>query len=86
MKGSSARNIEQIAESMRAGGWNGPPIKVFEHNGVKYVLDGHHRLAAARQVGLAEVPYESVPASQLGQYGYQSVDDLLRAASEAFGR
>lgn len=71
---------------MRLGGWNGPAVKVFEHNGVKYVLDGHHRLAAARQVGLTEVPNESVPAYALGQYGYRSVDELLAAASEAFGR
>jgi ParB-like chromosome segregation protein Spo0J len=27
-------------------------IKVVEHNGSKYVVDGHHRLAAARQLGI----------------------------------
>jgi hypothetical protein len=83
---ASARKVQGIAQSMRAGGYNGPPVKAFEHNGVKYVLDGHHRLAAARQAGLNEVPYESVSASQLGRYGYRSVDELLAAANEAFGR
>ncbi|MBK6693907.1 MAG: ParB N-terminal domain-containing protein [Myxococcales bacterium] len=84
--GASSRNVAKIERSMNASGWNGPPIKVFEHNGTKYVLDGHHRLAAARQARLPEVPYESIPVSELGSFGYASADDVLMAASEAFGR
>ncbi|WP_437576749.1 RHS repeat-associated core domain-containing protein [Sorangium sp. So ce887] len=83
---ASARNLANLVESMRTGGWNGPPVKVIEHNGAKYVLDGHHRLAAARKAGIAEVPYETVPVQQLGQYGYRSIDEVMSAASEAFGR
>lgn len=62
-----------------------PPVTIFEHKGVNYVLDGHHRLQAARIVGLTEVPYESIPLERLSQYGYGSVEELLTAASEAFG-
>ena len=82
---ASARNVDNLAKNMRIKGWEGPPIKVFEHNGTRYVLDGHHRLAAARQAGISEIPYELVPTSRLGDFGYQSVDELLSAASEAFG-
>lgn len=70
---------------MKAGGWQGPPIKVFEHNGAKYILDGPHRAAAARQAG-TEVVYESVGMDTLRSYGYRSVDELLWSAAEAGGR
>lgn len=34
------------------------PIKYVEYNGQKYVVDGHHRLLAAKRLGLTEVPIE----------------------------
>ena len=49
-------------------------IKYVEYNGRKYVVDGHHRLLAAKKLGLTEVPIEEV---QLPYAGYNSVDDLL---------
>jgi hypothetical protein len=33
-------------------------IKYVEHNGVKYVVDGHHRLQAATELGIREVRAE----------------------------
>lgn len=81
----SRANVTRLAESMKANGWNGPPIKVFEHNGTKYILDGHHRAAAARQAGI-DVVYESVGMDTLRSYGYRSVDELIWSAAEAGGR
>jgi uncharacterized protein (DUF1015 family) len=57
----------------------------FEHNGSKYILDGHHRVAAARAAGI-EVPYNSIPASRLPEFNYKSVDDVIWSAVEAGGR
>jgi uncharacterized protein (DUF1015 family) len=70
---------------MKANGWRGDPIAVFEHGGEKYILDGHHRVAAARQAGI-EVPYRSIPEADLPKFNYKDLADVLRAASEAFGR
>ncbi len=44
------------------------------HNGKKYVVDGHHRLAAAKRAG-----FDSVPAveRQLPINGYKTASDLL---------
>jgi RHS repeat-associated protein len=81
----SARLVAEIAQTMRAGG-RVAPITVFEHNGVKYVVDGHHRLAAAKAAGLAQVEYRAISAANLPQFGYRSVGELLSAASEVFGR
>lgn len=63
---ASSRKVREIAESMRSGGWQGPPIKTVDINGRLYVVDGHRRLAAARQVGL-DLPYEVVdPSTVIG--------------------
>ena len=49
------------------------PIKFVEHNGKRYVVDGHHRLRAAKELGLKDVPVEEVV---LPFKGYKGIDDL----------
>jgi hypothetical protein len=82
---ASSRTVNEIADSMRRNGFQGEPIKIFEHNGEKFILDGHHRIAAARRAGLDDIPFESIPESRLGEFGFGSADDVLRAAREAGG-
>jgi len=78
---AASRDVAEIAESMRTGGWQGPPIKVVDVDGRLYVVDGHHRLAAARQVGL-DVPYDVVdPATVIGLGQWTSIDDIMRDAA-----
>ena len=43
------------------------PIKYIEDNGRKYIVDGHHRVMAAKHLGLGEVPAERV-SFPYGQY------------------
>lgn len=45
-----------------------------EHNGTKYVVDGHYRLSVAKKLILKEVPIEQV---KLPYKGYKTVEDLL---------
>ena len=49
-------------------------IKYVEHNGIKYVVDGHHRLHIARILGLQNIPVEKV---NLPYKGYNSIEDLF---------
>ncbi len=42
------------------------PIKYVEYNGKMYVVDGHHRLLAAKKLGLTEVPIEKVDLPYAG--------------------
>ncbi len=77
---ASGRQVTEMAESMKANGWNGPPIKVVEANGKLYVVDGHHRLAAATQAGI-KVPYQVVdPSTVIGPGQWSSLDDIIRDA------
>nr|WP_268808794.1 ParB N-terminal domain-containing protein [Pseudobacteriovorax antillogorgiicola] len=78
----SSKNVKNLIQSMKANGWQGSPISVIEHKGAKYILDGHHRAAAARRAGV-NVPYNKVPESGLSSFGYKSIDDVIQAASEA---
>lgn len=49
-------------------------IKYVNLNGRKYVVDGHHRLLAARELGISNVPAEEV---RLPYLGYGSIGDLF---------
>ena len=70
---------------MRAGtfDWDeSGPISIVRNGDDMYVLDGHHRLAAAKFAGLDEVPIQDV-TDQLnngGFRGYADTDDVLRSA------
>jgi ParB-like chromosome segregation protein Spo0J len=50
------------------------PLKYVEINGEKCVVDGNHRLRAARSLGLNDVPAQKV---NLPFKGYQNENDVL---------
>eukprot|EP01132_Coremiostelium_polycephalum_P005883 gene5883-7323_t len=66
-------------------GWGDiKPIKVYESpNGHKYILDGHHRFAAAKNAKI-DIQYEIVSESQLNSYGYKSSYEVIAAATEQY--
>jgi hypothetical protein len=49
MQGDSQR-LASIRQAMKAGAYF-PPIEVYRLDGACYVIDGHHRVAAAKEVG-----------------------------------
>jgi hypothetical protein len=51
----------------------GESIKFVEHNGKKYIVDGHHRYFTAKKIGIKNVVVEQV---QLPYLGYQTAADL----------
>lgn len=77
---ASQEKVDEFAAVFKdLGNWGDfDPIKVFEHNGNKYVLDGHHRLAAARKANI-DVVYETVPLESIHQYGYENISDIIAA-------
>ncbi|WP_416364936.1 RHS repeat-associated core domain-containing protein [Pseudomonas sp. NFX183] len=46
----STKKVEEISGNMRSNGYDiNQPIEVLEHNERRYIIDGHHRAAAARR-------------------------------------
>ncbi|MET7655052.1 polymorphic toxin-type HINT domain-containing protein [Streptomyces sp. NPDC005486] len=52
-------SVDRIAESMSSDGWVGEPIEVLEHVNRRYVINGHHRVAAAKRAGI-DVQYRAL--------------------------
>ena len=67
---------------MRTDGWLDEPVEVVEHNGQLYIINGHHRVEAARRAGI-EVQYKIVGLEVMAKYNYHNIEDVLRASSEA---
>jgi hypothetical protein len=78
---SSSQFVKEVSENMSKKGWNGPPIQVAEINEQLYILDGHHRFAAAQ---IADIPiqYEIVPLSNITNFGYKTLNEIIWAACE----
>lgn len=45
--------IDHLAARMREHGWNGPPVCITGQN----LSNGHHRVLAAQDAGLQDIPY-----------------------------
>jgi hypothetical protein len=58
-------------------------LAVVEHEGRFYLLDGHHRLAAARLAGLAHVAVRDVTQELLsgGFKSYKTLQEVLDDAA-----
>ena len=69
----SKKQYGNLVESIRKNGII-EPIKYVEHKGGKYVVDGHHRLRAAKELKLNKIPSQKV---SLPYKGYKTISDLL---------
>jgi hypothetical protein len=49
-------------------------VKYVENNGVKYIVDGHHRVRIAKELGIKNIPVEKV---QLPYGSYKTTNDLI---------
>jgi RHS repeat-associated protein len=78
---SSTKRVESIASDMRTNGFNkSQPIDVVEHDGSYYIIDGHHRAAAARRT---HTPVSIRLITDLKEYGnknYATTEDVLESA------
>jgi hypothetical protein len=77
----SSRKVRELFDSMEYVGWDGAPIAVVEHQGEKYILDGHHRCYAARRANIS-VRYRLIRLEDLKVFGYDSIDQVLIAHAE----
>jgi diguanylate cyclase (GGDEF)-like protein len=72
----------EIAESMKRVGWKGRPLLVIKDGDREIAWTGTHRLDAAKQAGLTDVPRVEVEASALRDAGYD-LDELTKLGKKA---
>jgi hypothetical protein len=75
---ASSRNVTDIADNMRNNGYSGPPIDVVkDEHGTMYIIDGHHRAAAARMTG-TQVKVNVVTDISNHPSSYTTVDEVIK--------
>ncbi len=73
----SPREMAALKESIQNKGFlhnTDQPVAYVTVNGQKHLVDGHHRVRAARELGLGEIPAQEV---QLPYEGYRTEADLF---------
>ena len=79
--------VDQLVELIKEKGPNAvPPIQVRVHDGVAYIVDGHHRYNAFVKLGYERVPIKYLHSSDLGKILFdgtyiRSLDEILDGAS-----
>jgi uncharacterized ParB-like nuclease family protein len=68
----SKRAFRKLKDDIRKNGIK-EPILYVEHNGEKYIVDGHHRVKAAKQLNIDKIPAKKV---KLPFRGYKNAQDL----------
>jgi ParB-like chromosome segregation protein Spo0J len=66
--------LERFRSRLRSDGKVLVPVKYVEFGGQKFLVDGHHRVRLALELGFALVPAERV---ELPHGGYRCVADLF---------
>ncbi|MFB1483303.1 RHS repeat-associated core domain-containing protein [Corallococcus sp. RDP092CA] len=79
--GASSRKVIQMAEAIKQEGYRLPPIDVVVHEGEMFVVDGHHRLSAARMAGLLEVPVNVIEDIASHFSSWKTVEEVVQDAS-----
>ncbi|WP_079056293.1 polymorphic toxin-type HINT domain-containing protein [Streptomyces caeruleatus] len=77
----SIKNVDSLTASMRENGWQGDPIWVANVGGDLYILNGHHRVAAAKRAGI-NVPYRILPDEEIRARYPGGADDITTAWAE----
>jgi hypothetical protein len=66
-----------IKSSMEQNGWQGRPLLVVDMVDYYQAFTGSHRLAAAQEAGIEEIPVAVVDLNQMCEDYEMTVDDLL---------
>ena len=75
--GMSKKEFQNLMTDISSNGIQSP-IKCIEINGSKYIIDGNHRVMAAKLLNIKTVPVQYV---NLPYMGYNTIDEVLWDAS-----
>lgn len=80
----SPRHLRELVDDMRLNGWHGRPLLVIERENGYLAWTGSHRIAAAKEAGLTQIPCYVLSESELNAHGFDAerghVEDRERLA------
>jgi len=68
----SRKHLKELADDMRENGWQGRPLLVIERDNDYLAWTGSHRIAAARDAGLNQIPCYVLSESKLIALGFEA--------------
>ncbi len=79
----TGNRVKSMAKKMRKDQFDwaaAGPIRVAERNGLRVIIDGHHRAAAAIRAKISRVPIvvETVSESRWNTLYYQALETVVR--------
>lgn len=83
---SSSKKVDALSTDMRSNGFQREqPVNVVKIDGKMYIVDGHHRAAAARRTN-TKVDVRVLSENEMKQQsGFKSYEDVLQSAAQTFG-
>ncbi|MCF5055317.1 type IV secretion protein Rhs, partial [Pseudomonas syringae] len=78
----STKRVDEISRKMRSSGYDiNEPIEVVEYEQRRYIIDGHHRAAAARQTH-TPVTIELIRDIKSHKAAFNSIKDVVDASNQ----
>lgn len=66
------KHVRELAHDMRRNGWQGRPLLVIERDNDYLAWTGSHRIAAAKEAGIRQIPCYSLSESKLIALGFEA--------------
>jgi prophage DNA circulation protein len=79
----TGNRIKKMTKAMKEGtfDWNASgPVQIAEKDGVKIIIDGHHRVAAAKNAGITDIPVKIVKVTK--EQWDKLYDDVIEATGK----
>ena len=76
----STRKIKSLISSMQQNGWQGDPIEVRTIGNNTYVINGHHRVFAAKRAGI-NVQARELSLDEVKAYGYSGDEEVAMTSA-----
>ncbi|GAA5112331.1 LamG-like jellyroll fold domain-containing protein [Haloechinothrix salitolerans] len=78
---ASRKRVDKFTKMMKSGQWPGGPVLVAQDKNSLYIVDGHHRVAAAKRARV-HVPYSVASQERVNELYRDGMEQVVRMWAE----